>query len=360
MSATKINGGTQIQAATITTAQISASAGITDGQLANGANYLKKDGSVTPTADQPLGGFKITNIGSPISSTDAATKGYVDAAINGLDWKGSVRAATTANGTLATAYANGQVIDGVTLATGDRILLKNQTTGTENGLYVVAASGAPTRATDADASAEVTAGLSVFVSEGTTNGNTQWSLTTDDPITLGSTALVFAQIGAGTTYSGSNGISVAGSVISPSYGAIANTICQGNDSRLSDARTPVGTSLTNAKIWVGTSGNLAAAVTVGGDATLANDGTITISVNTSTGFLKYANKITRETPSGTINGSTTAFTLANTPVAGSEEIFLNGILQDAGAGNDYTISGATITMLSAPLTGDKLRVNYMK
>jgi hypothetical protein len=67
---------------------------------------------------------------------------------------------------------------------------------------------------------------------------------------------------------------------------------------------------------------------------------------------------TRETPSGTINGSTTAFTLANTPVSGTESVYLNGVLQDAGAGNDYTISTNTITMLAAPLTGDKLRVSY--
>ena len=68
--------------------------------------------------------------------------------------------------------------------------------------------------------------------------------------------------------------------------------------------------------------------------------------------------VTRETPAGTINGSNATFTLANTPTVGSESIFLNGILQDSGAGNDYTISGLTITYLTAPVSGDKLRVNY--
>lgn len=77
---------------------------------------------------------------------------------------------------------------------------------------------------------------------------------------------------------------------------------------------------------------------------------------------KYSssNFVTRETPTGTVNGSNTTFTLANTPTAGTEEVFLNGILQEPGAGNDYTISGATITYLAAPLTGDRLRVNYRK
>src|SRR5436190_10072507 len=91
---------------------------------------------------------RIQNVASPSTGTDAANKNYVDGAVNGLDWKSSVRAATTATGTLATAFANGQVIDGVTLATGDRILIKNQSTGSENGIYTVNASGAPTRATD--------------------------------------------------------------------------------------------------------------------------------------------------------------------------------------------------------------------
>ena len=77
-------------------------------------------------------------------------------------------------------------------------------------------------------------------------------------------------------------------------------------------------------------------------------------------YLTAANIVTRETPTGTVNGSNTIFTLAATPTAGTEEVFLNGILQEPGAGNDYTISGATITYLAAPLTGDRLRVNYRK
>lgn len=102
------------------------------------------------------------------------------------DVKASVRIASTANRALTGLAA----IDGVTPVAGDRVLLKNQTAGAENGIYVAAA-GAWSRATDANASSEVTAGLSVFVSEGTANGNTVWDLTTDDPITLGTTALVF-------------------------------------------------------------------------------------------------------------------------------------------------------------------------
>jgi hypothetical protein len=77
-------------------------------------------------------------------------------------------------------------------------------------------------------------------------------------------------------------------------------------------------------------------------------------------YQKQSNIVTRETPTGTINGANVTFALAATPIAGSEQIFLNGILQEAGAGNDYTIAGATITMLAAPATGDRLKANYLK
>lgn len=107
--------------------------------------------------------------------------------------KNPVRAATTAAGTLASSFANGQAIDGVTLATGDRILIKNQATASENGIYVVTA-GTPTRATDADASAEVTTGMTVVVSEGTANADTMWELSTNGAITLGTTGLTFIEI----------------------------------------------------------------------------------------------------------------------------------------------------------------------
>jgi hypothetical protein len=138
----------------------------------------------------------ITNLGTPSATSDAATKGYVDGLVAGLSWKDEVRVATTANGTLATAFANGQTVDGVTLATNDRILVKNQTTQSENGIYIVQASGAPVRATDADSSAELV-NAAVFVSAGTTNADTAWVQTANAPITVNTTALVFSQFGAG-------------------------------------------------------------------------------------------------------------------------------------------------------------------
>ena len=109
-----------------------------------------------------------------------SVKAYVDGVKQGLDIKDSVRVATTAAGTLSSAFANGQTVDGVSLATGDRILIKDQTDATENGVYTVNASGAPTRAADFDSSADVTAGAFVFVAEGTANADSGFVLTTND------------------------------------------------------------------------------------------------------------------------------------------------------------------------------------
>ena len=160
---------------------------------------LAVSGSQTVT----MGSNRITNVADPSQAQDAATKSYVDAVKTGLDVKDSVRVATTAAGTLATSFANGSTVDGVTLATGDRILLKNQATASANGIYTVAASGAPTRATDYDADAEVSGGSFCFVEEGTTNADSGWVVSTNGDITVGSTSIDYAQFsGAGQITAG--------------------------------------------------------------------------------------------------------------------------------------------------------------
>ena len=109
-------------------------------------------------------------------------------------YKIPVRAATTVNGTLATAYENGDTIDGVTLVTGNRILLKNQSTGAENGIYTVKASGAPDRATDFASGLTSVAGSLIPVEEGTANNDLVFIVTTNNPTTVGTTALTFRDI----------------------------------------------------------------------------------------------------------------------------------------------------------------------
>lgn len=148
-------------------------------------------------------GNRVINLADAVNPQDAVTKAQLDAAVQGYKWKDPARAATTANITLSGA----QTIDGVSIVAGDRVLVKNQTTGSANGVYLAAA-GAWTRATDFDAASEVL-GAAVFVSEGTTQGNQVWLMTTDAPITIGTTALTFAQVGGGASYTAGLGISIS-------------------------------------------------------------------------------------------------------------------------------------------------------
>ena len=161
----------------------------------NGNLTLSPNGNGTVTV--PSGYKDRTGFGA----TSLVSKEYVDAVKVGLDFKDSVRVATTANISISTAPA---AIDGVTLSSDDRVLVKDQSTGAQNGIYVFNGSGsAMTRATDADANSEVTSGMFTFVTEGSVNADSGFVLTTDGSITVGSTALAFAQFsGAGQITAG--------------------------------------------------------------------------------------------------------------------------------------------------------------
>lgn len=152
---------------------------------------------------------RIQAVADPSSNTDAANKQYVDNKAVGLSWKQPVRVSTTTNGTLASAYANGSSVDGITLVTGDRILLKDQTAQTENGIYTVNASGAPTRGTDADVSVELL-NATVFIIQGSTNADRAYTQTSNaaggtGPV-IGSDNITFVQFGGGITVTAGNGL----------------------------------------------------------------------------------------------------------------------------------------------------------
>jgi hypothetical protein len=183
------------------------------------------DGGLTIAGSQTVdaGGNKILNVGTPVASTDAANKGYVDAVKQALDIKDSVRVATTANiastynngtsgvGATITADANGAIsIDDVSPTTGNRILVKNQTDTTENGIYTVTTVGdgsnpfVLTRAIDNDSSADMTGGVFCFVEEGTVSADAGFVLSNvTGSATLGTTGLGFTQFsGAGSVTAG--------------------------------------------------------------------------------------------------------------------------------------------------------------
>jgi hypothetical protein len=140
-----------------------------------------------------LTGGTITGLGDPSVSSEVATKNYVDNLVTGLRTRVIARAASTANVAIATALENGDVLDGVTLATGNRVLLKDQTTTSQNGLYTVVASGSASRDTEFDIISEI-AGQLILVSEGTAHGDELFLCTTDASATLGTTAITYTQV----------------------------------------------------------------------------------------------------------------------------------------------------------------------
>lgn len=265
----------QIRDGAITNAKVAAGAAIDSSKLADGANFIKKDGTVAMTGNLDFGNQKGTNLATPTANGDATNKSYVDGLIAALPsaYKyRNVHVATTADINLSNPGTS--TFDGHTLTSGQRILVWQESSSADNGIYVFnGSSSALTRATDSDAWDELT-GTLVYVDQGTLYGDKRFYCTSNTGGTLGTTAVTYVQDLAGT--------------LSPS------------------------------------------------------------------------NFVTEETPSGSINGSNVTFTLANTPTSGTLRLYLNGVRQKSGAGNDYTLSTATITMTTAPVTGDVLIADYMK
>jgi hypothetical protein len=266
----------------------------------------------------------------------------------------------------------------------------------------------------------VNEGQYFMVAEGTTYKDTKWWCTTVGTITVDTTATAFIQDNTGVIYSNGTGLALTGAVFSVLYGTTSTTSAVGNDSRITGALqtsalganvqtalsvaigtagapvvnggalgTPASGTLTActglpvstgiAGFGTGIAAALAIAVGTGsglaqlsggylaaadfpaltGDVTnAAGSLATTINVTAGSGFLKYPALIANETPSGTVNGSNATFTLANTPQW--LQLVLNGVILEVGSGNDYTISGSTLTMLLIPATGDKLRAYYAK
>ena len=155
-------------------------------------------------------------VATPTDSAHIATKGYVDSARQGLDVKASVRVATTAAINLSTDLQAGDVIDGVTLVAGDRVLVKNQGTASENGIYVAVASGAASRSSDANGTAdtgELTSGTFTFVEAGTVNFDSGFVISTDGTITVGTTGITWTQFSGAGSFEAGDGLSKSGTQV---------------------------------------------------------------------------------------------------------------------------------------------------
>lgn len=258
------------------------------------------DEFAVPTSNVSFNSNKITNLADPTSAQDAATKAYVDAARSGLDVKASVRVATTANITLSGA----QTIDGVVVSAGDRVLVKNQTAGSQNGIYDVAVSSW-SRSTDSDTSGEFNSGAFTFVEEGTVNGGRGYVMTTANPVTLGTTSLTFTMFSSSGAITAGTNLSFSGTTLNVNVDGSSITTNGSNQLAIHSSYvgqssiTTLGTITTGT--WSATAISLAKGGT-GGDLSASSDGTI---------FKKSGTSLTAATAgtdylssSSTIDGST--------------------------------------------------------
>ncbi len=203
-----------------------------------------------------ISGGTVTGLGDPSSSSEAATKNYVDNLVAGLRTRVVARVASTTNVTIASGLENGDTIDGVTLVTGNRVLLKNQSTASQNGLYTVVASGSASRDTEFDTITEL-AGQLILVSEGSSQQDTLWLCTTDTSATLGSSSITYTQVfpssggtvtSVGLADAGSSEFTITNSPVTTSgtINIAVNSISNTKISGLGTAATlNVGTSANN-------------------------------------------------------------------------------------------------------------------
>ena len=219
-----ISAGTNALSLTITedNGQITVTPNLADGTnagLLSAADFTKLADSTSEATASKLvirDGSGNAKIATPTLAAHIATKGYVDAARQGLDVKASVRAATTAAIDLATDLNNGDIIDGVTLVTGDRVLVKDQATASQNGIYVATASGAAVRSSDANGTAdtgELTSGTFTFVEEGTINFDSGFVVSTNGAITVGATGITWTQFSGAGSFEAGDGLSKTGTTV---------------------------------------------------------------------------------------------------------------------------------------------------
>lgn len=288
------------------------------------SNYL---GATGPS----FANTRLRNVADASGATDATTLQQVQRLIRGItSIKDAVRVASTTNVNVASP---GTAIDGVTLTNGDRVLLKNQSTGSQNGIYDFNGSGsALTRSSDANTDAQVKDGLTVFVGEGTVNGNTTWQLTTNNPIVVGTTSLAFAQTGAGgASYTAGNGLSLSSNTFS---------IQLQSNSGLQVDGTGLGINATSAGGGIGYSAGVYS-VAAGNGLTQDADG-LTLASTTGGAGLTYTSGVLAVGAGSGITVNADDVALA-TSVAGNGLTITSGVLNVVG-GTGITVAADLVSI----------------
>ncbi len=329
----------------------------------------------TGTGTVDVSNKRITQVATPSGDTDAANKGYVDSVAQGLDVKASVKAATAAalpavtynNGTSGvgatlTADASGALptIDGATLAQGDRVLIKNQANQTQNGIYVVTTLGngstafVLTRATDFDQgspSGEIPAGFT-FVEEGTSYADTGWVCTTNSPVTVGTTNIIFSQFSGAGQYVAGDGLTLTGTTFSVNVDTTTIQI-SADTLKVADSAAFVTPNIGAA---TGTSLSATANISANNLSATNDVGAVTgtFSGNVSVGNLSTTGGIS----ASTIAGNLTTATQANITSLGTlSGLTVNGVSNLGPVGNVIITGGSNGYILGTNGSGNLSWVN---
>jgi len=334
------------------------------------ASFSATSGSLS--GDINMNSNKITNLGTPAAASDAATKSYVDLAVQGLSAKEAVRVATTAPGTLATSFENGDTIDGVTIATNDRILIKDQSNAIENGIYTVNASGAPTRAADfTNGSNE--GGSFVFVTSGTTNGDNGFVVVNDTGSdVVGTNGLTFTQFSGAGQITAGTGLSKSGNTLSvntsqtqiTSVGTLTDLTVSGGStlSTITSANTTASTSNTTGALTlaggIGISNTTdTVSITNGGSFTTAGGASIAKSLRVGTTLFVENGSWTSNGNDVFINGNTASISLRPTVGSSTNSVVISTtqtLLKNASSVDAFILDKATdsITIIGALISSN--------
>ena len=369
LAATQVTSGTfadtRIAASNVT--QHQAALTILETQITNGALLARLADNETITGSYQFNNPIVT--ATPISGSHATTKDYVDQAIAGLSWKNSVLVTTTANITLSGL----QTIDGVAVVAGNRVLIKNQSTQSQNGVYVVAA-GAWTRAADFDAVSPVDEvnSAAVFVRSGTTQADTAWTQTASI-VTIGSDAMVFAQFAGSNLFIAGTGLTMTGNSFDVNTASAGRIVINVDSIDLAMA----GVAGTYTQVTTDAYGRVTAGIN---PTTLAGygitNGITAISVTTLNGVSATSSGGTAPALTFTLGAITPISVIASGAVAGSNLTGINTgdqttitgnagtatVLQTARNINGVSFNGSadiTVAAAAGTLTGTALAANVV-
>jgi hypothetical protein len=317
--------------------------------------------------DLLMDGFQISGLGTPDQADHAATKAYVDSIAEGLHIHESVVAATTGNISITNDLQLGDVIDGVTLANTNRVLVKNQTAPAENGIYVVQPSGAAIRATDFDTAAEVDGGDFVFVTGGNTQADTGWVQTSEAVVTIGSDPISFTQFSGAGTFLAGNGLELNGNIFSidetvtATRGYVNDEISDLDTDLKAYADTAETDAINSANSY--TDGEITTALTTAqgyadtaeADANSYTDGRETA---ITTAYQSYADTAEADAISTAAGDATTKANAAETNANSYTDSSINALDTDdieEGTSNKYFTDGRAKTAAAELLTGATLQ-----